>query len=100
MFHTVIHLREDDLLARSDAGRDDRHVRARWVFILWLLGCIGLGGLHRFYLRKPKSGLLYLCTLSVFGVGLIWDFLFMPALVAEARQSLQPAMPRPLQWRL
>ena len=42
---------------------------------LTLILCIFLGvfGVHRFYVGKVKSGILYLCTLGVFGVGWIYD---------------------------
>ena len=84
MFHLVYHVREDDPLSRPSSRRP-RRVRSRWVLALWLFGWIGLGGLHRIYLGRPKTGVLYLFTLSLFGLGLIWDLAFMPALVHEAR---------------
>jgi TM2 domain-containing membrane protein YozV len=83
MFHVVYHVREEDLVPRDPGSR---HLHGRWVFALWLLGWIGLGGLHRFYLGRPKTGLLYLFTLSLFGFGLLWDLVFMPALIGEARR--------------
>jgi len=36
------------------------------IFFGWL-------GFHRFYLGKIGTGLLYLCTLGLFGVGIIFD---------------------------
>ncbi len=44
--------------------------------IAWLLlTFLGLLGLHRFYLHKPLTGILYLLTAGVFGIGIIFDFL-------------------------
>ena len=87
MFHVVFHVREDDLAARAAPAPSDRRVSARWVFILWLFGFVGLGGLHRLYLRQPRRAMLYLLTLSLFGVGLVWDLVFLPALVSDARRA-------------
>jgi len=43
--------------------------------IVALILCIFLGtlGVHRFYVGKNKSGILYLCTLGLFGIGWIYD---------------------------
>lgn len=43
--------------------------------IVALILCIFLGtlGVHRFYVGKTKSGILYLCTLGLFGIGWIYD---------------------------
>jgi TM2 domain-containing membrane protein YozV len=43
--------------------------------IAWvLLTFLGLFGVHRFYQGKIGTGLLYLFTLGLFGVGVIYDF--------------------------
>jgi len=34
----------------------------------------GLLGIHRMYMGKWISGIIYLCTLGVFGIGYIYDF--------------------------
>ena len=43
--------------------------------IAWILLFVGgVFGLHRMYLDKWLSGLLYLCTLGIFGLGVLYDF--------------------------
>ncbi|MEM7402841.1 MAG: TM2 domain-containing protein [Myxococcota bacterium] len=42
-----------------------------------------LAGLHRFYLGRPVSGMLYTMTWGFFGIGTFLDMLQMPLLVQE-----------------
>lgn len=43
--------------------------------IAWiLLTYLGLFGVHRFYIGKWKTGILYLLTLGILGIGYIYDF--------------------------
>ena len=57
------------------------------AFFLWL-GCfIGLCGLHRFYLRKPISGLIYIFTFGLLGIGQVIDLLRLGGLVREANSE-------------
>jgi len=43
--------------------------------VAWiLLTFLGLFGIHRMYMGKWISGIIYLCTLGVFGIGYIYDF--------------------------
>jgi len=43
--------------------------------ITWiLLTFLGLLGIHRFYMGKWITGLVYLCTAGIFGVGYIYDY--------------------------
>jgi TM2 domain-containing membrane protein YozV len=37
--------------------------------VLWILGLFGLCGLHRFYLRRWRTGLLWLLTFGLLGIG-------------------------------
>ncbi|MDR0908638.1 MAG: TM2 domain-containing protein [Spirochaetaceae bacterium] len=51
-------------------------------YLLWLFG--GVFGLHRFYLGKIGTGLIYLCTGGLAGFGWLYDLFAMPRLVREA----------------
>lgn len=68
---------------RYTAGRYD--FTAAWL--LHTMAGIGLFGLHRFYIGKWGTGLLYLCTLGLFGVGWIYDFFTLNGQVSERNQA-------------
>lgn len=47
--------------------------KSRWL-ALALCFFLGEFGIHRFYVGKIGSGILYLCTCGLFGIGWILDF--------------------------
>lgn len=51
------------------------------AYLLWLLGGFGVLGLHRFYLGRWISGLLWLFTGGLFLVGAIIDLVLIPGMV-------------------
>jgi len=53
-------------------------------YALWCLWLVGLGGLHRIYLGKYGTGILYLFTFGLFGVGQLVDLFRMRRLVAQS----------------
>lgn len=57
------------------------------LFFSYVMCAAGLftpfAGMHRFYLDKPASALLYLFTWGFFGIGTIIDLIRMPTLVEE-----------------
>ena len=73
---------EDDVqdnLVRNDSIRAGQITqtgewRNKWVS-LFLCGCFGWLGLHRFYEGKPITGLLYLFSFGLFGIGWIVDLI-------------------------
>ena len=54
------------------------------AYLLWLLSGCGVLGLHRFYLGKIPSGILWMCTGGLGMFGSIYDFFTLPGQVREA----------------
>jgi TM2 domain len=53
------------------------------AYLLWLLGLVGICGVQRFYCNKFASGVIYLCTLGLFGFGQLLDLALIPGMVDE-----------------
>lgn len=51
---------------------------------LWCTGLLGVCGIHRFYMGKPVTGVLWLLTLGLLGVGQVVDLFRMKTLVRNA----------------
>ena len=66
---------------RYAAGRLDYSVA--WI----LLTFVGALGIHRFYLGKWGTGILYLFTLGLLGIGLIYDFWTLNSQISELNIS-------------
>jgi TM2 domain-containing membrane protein YozV len=62
---------------RFRSGRYDYTVA--WVLLTFL----GVFGIHRFYLGKWLTGLLYLLSGGVFGLGVLYDYWTLNASVSE-----------------
>lgn len=62
-------------------------------YLLWCLCLVGLCGVQRIYNRKPLSGMLWLFSFGLCGVGQLIDLLLLPRLVRQANQSLPPPPP-------
>ena len=77
------------LIPSMDRAADRRYVAGPNNYsIAWLLlTFLGVFGLHRFYLGKWVTGLLYLVTLGLFGVGLLYDFLTLNTQISERNQA-------------
>ncbi len=64
------------LIPAMNSEADIRYIQGPIDFNLsWiLLTFLGLLGIHRMYMGKWITGLIYLCTVGLFGVGYIYDF--------------------------
>jgi len=66
------------------------------AYFLCCLGFMGAAGIHRFYLGKYGSGLLYLFTFGFMGIGTVMDLFRIPEMVEDTnfkmlvRQGLLP----------
>jgi len=58
--------------------------RTHSLFVGYLAWVFGIFGAHRFYFGKPISGLLYVFTLGLFGVGWLVDLFLIPSMESEA----------------
>ncbi len=56
-------------------------------YLLWL---IGFSGAHRFYYGKPLTGILWLCTFGLFGIGWLIDAFLIPAMDDQANYNFAP----------
>ena len=48
------------------------------AYFLWFFSFVGVCGLHHFYLGRPIKGLLWLFTIGLLGVGIVWDLFTIP----------------------
>lgn len=55
---------------------------------LWALCILGVAGIHRFYLGKPITGLVWLLTWGFFGIGLLVDLFLIPGIVERHNRQL------------
>ena len=68
---------------RYTAG--DKDFNVTWILLTFL----GIFGIHRFYLGKWISGLIYLVTVGLFGIGIIYDFWTLNSQISETNHSLK-----------
>jgi hypothetical protein len=54
------------------------------AYLLWVVTFFGFGGIHRFYLGKKGTGVLWLLTWGLFGIGTIYDGVTLTKQVREA----------------
>lgn len=50
-------------------------------YLLWIVGGFGVLGLHRFYLGRWPTGIIWLLTGGVFFIGALVDLFLIPSMV-------------------
>jgi TctA family transporter len=63
--------------------KEDGPIASGTAFGLWLACLFGLCGIHRFYLNRPGTGILYLLTFGLFGIGQLVDLFRIPGIVRD-----------------
>ena len=73
-----------------DRRADHRYTTGNYDYsVAWiLLTFLGLFGIHRFYLGKILTGLLWLVTGGVFGIGWLYDFCTLNRQISERNQGI------------
>jgi TM2 domain-containing membrane protein YozV len=62
------------------------------AYLLWLACLFGFCGIHRFYVGKPVSGLIWLFTFGLLYIGQFIDLFLIPGMVEEANRKLARTM--------
>jgi hypothetical protein len=57
------------------------------AYLLWFVSGFGALGLHRFYLGKILTGILWMCTGGLAGIGALYDLFTLPYQIREANNA-------------
>ena len=57
------------------------------AYLMWFGWLLGFGGIHRIYLGKPVTGIIYLLTWGLLGIGQVLDLVHMGELVDTANDK-------------
>ena len=79
------------LIPGMDRKADQKYQSGHYDYNLtWILQTfLGLFGIHRFYLRKPWTGLLWLLTGGLFLIGYAYDYCTLNRRINEQNLSLE-----------
>ena len=79
-------------MSQEPEGQGGRGYGEGAGYALWCGWFAGLAGLHRIYLGKYGTGVLWMLTFGLFGIGQIYDLFNMKTLVRDAniRQGYLP----------
>ena len=54
-----------------------------WAYLFWLTCLVGVCGIHRFYLGRYVTGVIWLLTFGLLGIGQIVDLFLINSMVRE-----------------
>ncbi len=79
------------LIPGMDRKADRKYTAGRLDYSVgWLLlAFLGIFGIHRFYIRKWFTGLLYLVTGGLLGIGYLYDLWTLNSQINEANTALK-----------
>ena len=77
------------LIPKIDEEADNKYVEGHLDYtVAWLLlGFLGLLGIHRLYMGKLVTGIIYFLTGGIFGLGWLYDLWYLNEQVAEVNRS-------------
>jgi TM2 domain-containing membrane protein YozV len=77
------------LIPGMDRAAERKYAFGRYDYsVAWILQTfLGVFGVHRFYLGKYGTGILWLFTLGLFGVGYLYDYFTLNGQVDERNRS-------------
>lgn len=77
------------LIPLMDRSMDRRFVAGPINYsVAWiLLTFLGVFGIHRFYMGKIGTGIIYLLTVGLFGIGIIYDFCTLNCQISQLNNS-------------
>ena len=61
---------------------------APMAYVLWFGALFGFAGLHRIYMGRWLSGIIWLFTFGLCGVGHLIDLFMMPKLLEDSNEGL------------
>jgi len=82
-------LSNNDTLFDDYGGGDVRSVGM--AYLLWALCIVGVAGIHRFYTGRYVTGVIWLLTWGLLGIGLLIDLFLIPGMVESKNREMAGA---------